>query len=152
MDFKLCSKRNCKGISDKFLLTVRIYTYLWKYFDWNPLAKVSDWNWFRFRYLYPSQCESFRTNPKNVLYLVWWKTVKNQSDLIRLIPRHESEPIRNQVFNPHQSELESIQTEFPIRINRNDSKVGMIRIDSYWSVLKTWFRISSGSFGLMSRN
>ena len=33
IDFKLCSKRNCKDISDKFLLTVRIYTYLWKYFD-----------------------------------------------------------------------------------------------------------------------
>ena len=39
------------------------------------LAKVSDWNSFRvnqnysdsFRYLYLSQCESFRTNPKNVL-------------------------------------------------------------------------------------
>ena len=37
-----------------------------------PLAKVSDRNLFRanqnnsdsFRYLYPSQCESFRTNPK----------------------------------------------------------------------------------------
>ena len=62
------------------------------------MAKVSDWNSFRvyksysdsFRYLYPSQCESFQTNPKNVLYLVWWKTVKNQFDLIRLIPRHQS--------------------------------------------------------------
>ena len=58
------------------------------------------------------------------------KMVKNQSDLIRLIPRHEFEPIRNQVFNPHQSEPGSTQTQFPIRINRNESKVGMIRIDS----------------------
>ena len=33
IDFKLCSKKNCKDISDKFLLTVRIYTYLWKYLD-----------------------------------------------------------------------------------------------------------------------
>ena len=47
-----------------------------------------------FRYLYPSQCESFRTNPKNALYLVWCKTVKNQSDLIRLIPRQQSALIR----------------------------------------------------------
>ena len=47
---------------------------------------VSDWNLFRvnqnysdsFRYLYPSQCESFRTNPENVLYLVSWKKVQNK--------------------------------------------------------------------------
>ena len=31
--------------------------------------------------------------------IAWWKTVKNKSDLIRLIPRHQSEWIRNQVFN-----------------------------------------------------
>ena len=68
----------------------------------NDLAKVSDWNSFQvnqnysdsFRYLNPSQCESFRTNPKNVLYHVWWKTVKNKSDLIRLISRDQSEWIR----------------------------------------------------------
>ena len=51
------------------------------WFEWNlilALAKVSDRNSFRasqnysnsFRYLYPNQCGSFRTNPKNVLYLV----------------------------------------------------------------------------------
>ena len=28
IDFKLCSKRNCKDISDKFLLTVGIHTHL----------------------------------------------------------------------------------------------------------------------------
>ena len=73
------------------------------------LAKVLVWNSFRvkqnysdsFRYLYPSQCKSFRSNPKNVLYLIWWKTVKNQFDLIRLIPRHQSEWIR---MNLKQSE------------------------------------------------
>ena len=27
--------------------------------------------------------EPFRTNPKNVLYLVWWKTVKNQCESFR---------------------------------------------------------------------
>ena len=66
------------------------------------LVKVSDWNSFRVnqnysdssRYLYPSQCESFRINPKSILYLVWWKTVKNQSDLILLIPRPQSEWIQ----------------------------------------------------------
>ena len=86
------------------------------------LAKVSDWNSFRvnrnysdsFRYLYPSQCESLRTNPKNVLYLVWWKKVKNQSGLIRLIPRHQSKPIRT---NPKPSfQSESIRS--PINRNR----------------------------------
>ena len=75
------------------------------------LAKVSDWNSFwvnqnysdSFRYLYPSQCESFRTNPKNVLYFVWWKTVKNQSNLIPLIPRHQSEWIRTNAKPSFQS-------------------------------------------------
>ena len=95
------------------------------------LAKVSDWNSFRvnqnyfdsFRYLYPSQCESFQTNPKNVLYLVWWKTVKNQSDLIRL----NSET--SIWMNPNQSE-----TRFSIQINPNESKVGIIRINSDWKI------------------
>ena len=41
IDFKLCSKKNFKDISHKFLY-----------------IKI-------FRYLYPSQCESFRTNQKN---------------------------------------------------------------------------------------
>ena len=86
-----------------------------------------------FRYLYPSQCESFRTNSKNFFYLVWWKTVKNQSDLIRLIPRDQSEWI---LTNPkpsfNQSELGLIQTEFLIRINRNRSDLGFIPIDSDW--------------------
>ena len=45
----------------------------------------------------PSQCESFRTNPRNVLNLVWWKTVKNQSELIL---RYQSEWIRT---NPEPS-------------------------------------------------
>ena len=70
------------------------------------LVKVSDWNSLRvnqnyfdlFRNLYPSQSESF-----------WKKTVKNQSDLIRLIPTHQSEPIPNQVFNPNQSELRFVR-------------------------------------------
>ena len=69
------------------------------YYSSTSLAKVSDWNSFRvnqnysdsFRYLYPSQCVSFRINLKFVLYLVWWKTVKNESDLIRLISRDQSE-------------------------------------------------------------
>ena len=77
------------------------------------LGKVLDRNLFRvnqnysdlFRYLYPSQCESFRTIPKNALYLVWWKTVENQSDLIWGINP-------NQVLNPNQSELKLIQMEF----------------------------------------
>ena len=37
---RLCSKMNSKGISDKFFLTVRIYTYLWKYLDWNHFLRI----------------------------------------------------------------------------------------------------------------
>ena len=68
----------------------------------SSLQKISDRNLFQanqnysnsFRYLYPSQCESFRINPKNVLYLVWWKMVKNRSDLIRFNLRQHFEWIR----------------------------------------------------------
>ena len=35
----------------------------------------------QFQNLFPNHYESFRTNPKNVLYLIWWKMIKNQSDL-----------------------------------------------------------------------
>ena len=97
-----------------------------------PLPKVSDRNSFRlnqdysdsFWYLYPSQCESFWTNPKNVLYLVWWKTVKNQSDLIRLISR--SIGMKPNLF----------ETKFSIRINPNSefgleqSELVLIRIEN----------------------
>ena len=44
------------------------------------------------QYLYSSQYESLRTNPKKILYLVWWVTVENQSDLIRFNPRLQFEP------------------------------------------------------------
>ena len=63
-------------------------------------SKINPTSSDSFRYLYPMQCELFRTNPRNFLYLVWWKTVKNQSDFIRLIPRHQSEWIRT---NPKRS-------------------------------------------------
>ena len=49
-----------------------------------------------------SVSELFRTNLKNVSYFIWWKTVKNSSDLIRFNQRHQSELIR---------------TKFLIRIN-----------------------------------
>ena len=76
------------------------------------LAKVSDRNSFRAnqnysdssRYLYPGQYESFRTNPKTFFYLVWWKTVKNLSDLIRFNPRQQSEWIRTNPKPCFQSE------------------------------------------------
>ena len=114
------------------------------------LAKVSDWNPFRvnqnysnlFRYLYPSQCESFRTSPKNVLYLLLWKMIKNRSDLIRFKPRQLSKWIRT---NPKPSFLSR-----SIRINPssnwsklNESKVGMIRIDSDWKLGLRLVRIHS---------
>ena len=48
------------------------------------LVKVSNWNSFRanqsysepFRNLFPNHSESFWTNPKSVVYLVWWETAK----------------------------------------------------------------------------
>ena len=109
----------------------------------DTLVKVSNWNSFRvnqnysdlFRRLYPSQCESFRNNPKNVLYLVWWKTVKNQSNVIRFIPRHQLEWIRTNPKPSFQSRSTRInpnsdwshpnfQTE-----NRISDWFGFIRID-----------------------
>ena len=109
------------------------------------LAKVSDRNSFRanqnysdsFRYLYPIQCESFQTNPKIVLYLVWCKTVKKQFVSIQFNLRHQSKWIRtntNKVFNPNQSKFGIIQTEFSNRINSNESEIGMIRMDSDWKL------------------
>ena len=106
--------------------------------------KVSDWNSFRvnqnysdsFRYLYPSQCESFRTNPKNVLYLVWWKTVK-RSDLIRFNPRQLSEWIRNQVFNPDQSDLGFVRIDSDWKFGLDQSELGLIRIAN---LVSDWFR------------
>ena len=108
------------------------------------LEKVSDWNSFRanqnysdsFWYLYPSQCESFRTNPRNVLYLVWWKTVKNQSGLIRLIPRHQSQWIRP---NPKPS----VQSK-SIKINPRSEWFGLILIEN-----TVWINPSLDSFGLI---
>ena len=35
-----------------------------------------------------SVSESLRTNPKNGLYLVWWKTPKNQPNLFWFNSRH----------------------------------------------------------------
>ena len=67
------------------------------------LAKELDWNSFRvnqnysdsFRYLYPSQCERFRTNPKNILYLPWRKyRIGIHSKPIRTIPIHFDTCIR----------------------------------------------------------
>ena len=114
--------------------------------------KVSHWNSFRvnqnysvsFRYFYSSQCESFRTNPKNVLYLVWWKTVKNQSALIQLIPRHQSEWIRTNLKPNFQSRTiqinlssdwskPNLQSE-SIRMNPRSEWFGLIMFEnSVWS-------------------
>ena len=100
----------------------------WCLFTLVSLAKISDWNLFRdnqnypdsFRFLNPSQCESSRTIPKNVLYLVLWKKVKNQSDLIRGI-------------NPNESEVGLIQTEFSIRIIPTSDSFGIIpRFGTEW--------------------
>ena len=117
-------------------------------FSSRALGKVSDWNSFRvnqnyshsFRYLYPSQCVSLRTSPKNVLYLIWWKTDKNQSDLIRLIPWHQSEWIRTNSKPNSQSR--------PTRARFDPNRI----FNQNQSGLETWFRMASDSFRLMSSN
>ena len=98
-----------------------------------------------FRYLYPSQCESFRTNPKNVLYLTWWKAVKNRSDLIRFNSRQQSEWIRT---NPKPSFLpESIRARIDSNriFNQNQSEWIQGWNDSNWF----WLKIRFGSIGLI---
>ena len=123
------------------------------------LAKVSNRNSFRanqnysdsFRYLYPSKCESFGMNPENVLLLVWWKTVKNRSDLIRFNLRQQSKWIRTNPKPSFQSES--------IRMNPRSEWFWLILIknsvwvnpNSVWSGLKTYFRIGSDSFGSLPR-
>ena len=75
-----------------------------------------------------------------ILYLVWWKTAKNQSDLIRLIPRHqsdESEPIRNQVFNPNQSDFGFIRIDSDWKFGLHQSEIGLIWIEN---LVSDWFR------------
>ena len=51
---------------------------------------------------------------------------------MRFNPRQQSELILNHVFNPNQSELALIQTEFSIEINSNNSNLGFIRIVFDW--------------------
>ena len=146
----------------KFSIIIFIFTKINRKREYNvsfweitiSLAKVSDRNSFRanqnysdsFRYVYRSQCKSFRTNPKNVLWLVLWKTVKNRSNLIRFNPRQQSEWIR---FNPKPSfYFEPIRARIhPNRIfNQNQSKWIWGRNDSdwFWSIrienlVSCWF-------------
>ena len=87
-----------------------------------------------FRYMYPSQCESFRTNPKNVLYLVRWKKVKNQSDLIGGKIPNKSEWIRaridpNRIFNSNHSDPRSIQIDSDWKFGLDQSELDFIRIE-----------------------
>ena len=90
-----------------------------------------------FRNLFPRQSELIRVNPKKLFNLVWCNSVKNQSVSIQVNPRLW---IR---MNPDQS------------FNRNESEVGILRIDSDWEFrlnhsdlgfiwIKNFFRINSG--------
>ena len=126
------------------------YNYWISFFS--SLAKVSDRNLFRanqnysdsLRYLYPSQCESFRTNPKNVLYLVWWKTVKNLSNLMRFNPRQLSKWIRT---NPKLSfQFESVQAR--IKPNRIHSDWFWLKI-RFWSIRARIENLISNWFGFI---
>ena len=88
------------------------------------LAKVSDWNSFRinqnysdsFRYLHPTRCESFRSNPKNQVF----NPDQSESNRSRIVP--------NRIFNQNQSEW--IQ-------GRNDSDwIALIWIEN---LVSDWF-------------
>ena len=84
----------------------------------------------------------FRTNPNNVLYLFWWKTVKNQFDVIRFILLQSDASIwmnPNQIFNSSQSELIWAQIGLHRITNPNYSDLGFIRIDLNAFRLKTLF-------------
>ena len=130
-----------------FILNIFCLIYRVTYFCILFLVKVSDWNLFRvnqnysdsFRYPYPSQCESFRTN---------------QSDLIRLTPRHQSEWIRTNPKPSFQSRSIRInpssdwsqlnfQSEW-IRMNPRSERFGLILIEN-----SLWINPSLDCFGLI---
>ena len=92
------------------------------------------------------------------MYLVWRKTVKNQSDLFQLIPRHQSEWIRNQVFNSDQSEwirariyLNRILIENLVWINRSSNWFGLISIKKLVSDWVGFIRINVSELIGLSR-
>ena len=106
-----------------------------------------------FRYLYPSQCESFRNNSNYVLYFVWWKTIKSQSDLIRLIPSYQSEWIRTNSklslqtrsirINPISGWSKPYFQSESIRMNPRSEWFGLILIEnSIWmNQSSDWFKL-----------
>ena len=112
-------------------------------FQFVSLAKVLDRNSFRanqnysdsFQYLYSSQYESFRTNSKNALYLVWWKTVKNRSDLIQGNNTNESESIR--IISASEW-FGLIILEKSVWINSCSDCFGLIWIEN---LVSDWFRL-----------
>ena len=85
----------------------------------------------------PSQSELFRFIPISVSEPM--RIIPNQSEKLfvsRLMKKGKKSIQSNLIRdnNPNESETKfsfRIQTEFSIRINPNESKVGMIRIDSY---------------------
>ena len=83
-----------------------------------------------------------RIIPKNVLYLVWWKTVKNQSDIIRLIPRHRSEWIWARI----DSDWSGLKTWFRIH---SDWCLGINRIDFWPFSIKRDTKRFSDWFGMI---
>ena len=115
------------------------------------LAEVSDWNSFRvnqnysdsFRYLYASQCESFQT----IVNLVWWKKVKNQTELIQLISRHQSEWIRTNPKPNFQSRSIRINSSSKIdsdwKFGSDQSRSGLICIEKLVSDSFGFIRIHS---------
>ena len=118
-----------KYVASEFIMRFQI---VWQFLANIFLRIYSD----SFRYLYPSQCESFRTNPKNVLYLVWWKTVKNRSDLIRFNLRQQSGWIRINPKPSFQSELGFLRIDSDWKFDLDQSELGFIRIEN---LVSNWF-------------
>ena len=94
------------------------------------LVNVLDWIFFPnqsnlFRNLYPSQSELIRINPKEVFNFVWCKSVDNISDLIRVNPRLRIRMIKNQFFNPNETEVEIIRIEDTVKVILTSDSVGL---------------------------
>ena len=82
IDFKLRSKRNCKDISDKFWLTVRTYTYLWKYLDWNHFFRLPPFRSLKKMSVKIHWLSSFFVNKTKIFYVDRVKTKLNRTNMI----------------------------------------------------------------------
>ena len=113
---------------------------------WPALGKILDWNSFRANLSYSGTC--FRTIPNQFEKRFVSRLMKKGQKSIRLNLIHSEASIRmnpNQVFNPNQSEIGLIQTEFLIRIIPTSDSFVLNRIITDW-------KLGMDSIALMLRN